>query len=414
MTVFSPSCRICGSSSLQLAWDLAQAPYGDLFCESKEAARELPSLGMTLMLCRDCELLQITQEVDTDEIYLDFLYHSSVTSGLAQYYQRLTKSLIFELGLQGSDLVIDVGSNDGTGLKPFLEAGIRVLGIEPSRLPAARSVDSKIPTIDSFLDDETVKRVRAMHGVAKLVCANYVAANVPDPVAFFKHMHDMLAPDGVVSVVTGYHPDQFAVNMFDYIYHDHLSYFSVTSAVRLAEASGLRLTGAQRSEHKGGSIHLLFRSAESEVAPDESISKLIERERWLGIGSLSTYSALAARVETALVEVHQLLGVDPYAAVAGIGASISTTHLMHQFGIDGRVTRLFDDNASKIGRFSPGFGIEVSPFKELGEGEWQLALLLAWQHSEVLLNRMQSVGFVGSVIVPLPNPYVVHLGQGPF
>ena len=410
MTVSSPKCRICGSSSLELAWDLAQAPYGDLFCESKEVARDLPSLGMTLMLCRDCELLQITQEVDVEEIYLEFLYQSSVTAGLADYYHRLAKSLILNLGLRSSDLVVDVGSNDGTGLRPYHEAGIRVLGIEPSRLPASVSMGAGIPTINSFLDGNSVNRTLAEYGAAKLVCANYVAANIPDPVAFFGNMRAMLAPDGVISVVTGYHPDQFAVNMFDYIYHDHLSYFSVASTVRLAEATGLRLTGAERVEHKGGSIHLLFRSTDSKVRPDESIAKLIQREKWLGAGLVGTYSALAVRIDVALQEVRQLLGVANVSAIAGVGASISTTHLLHQFRIGGNVTRLFDDNAHKIGRFSPGFGIEVSPLKDLGKGEWQLALLLAWQHSEALMNRMRSVGFTGSIIIPLPNPHIVHLG----
>jgi hypothetical protein len=100
----------------------------------------------------------------------------------------------------------------------------------------------------------------------------------------------------------------------------------------------------------------------------------------------------------------------PDSAVAGVGASISTTHLLHQFGIGSRVTRLFDDDANKIGRFSPGLGIEVSSLKDLGRGEWQAGLLLAWQHSDVLLSRMHNVGFAGSVIVPLPNPQVFHLG----
>jgi len=272
------------------------------------------------------------------------------------------------------------------------------------------SMDAGIPTINSFLDENSVNQALAEHGVAKLVCANYVSANVPNPVAFFRSMRAMLAPDGVISVVTGYHPDQFAVNMFDYINHDHLSYFSVTSVVRLAEASGLLLTGAERVEHKGGSIHLLFRAAESRVTPEESIAKLIQRERWLGISVLGTYATLAARIDVASQEVHQLIGAMPSSAVAGVGASISTTHLLHQFEIGSRFSRLFDDDANKIGRFSPGFGIEVSPLKDLGQGDWHAVLLLAWQHSDVLLSRMRGVGFSGSVIVPLPNPQVVHLG----
>ena len=404
------SCRICGSCALEIAWDLAQAPYGDLYCESRESAQKLPLLGLTLVLCQGCELLQIAQEVDVEAIYLDYLYQSSVTVGLGEYYRRLTNSLILELELRASDLVVDVGSNDGTGLRPYRDAGMRVLGIEPSRGPALVSTDAGIPTINSFLDPSSVNEVLEQHGVAKLVCANYVAANVPDPVAFFQSMRAILAPGGVISVVTGYHPDQFAVNMFDYINHDHVSYFSVTSAVKLAEASGLQLTGAERVEHKGGSIHLLFRAAESEATPDESIVKLLQREGWLGSGTLTTYADLSARIEAASREVHQLLDTLPDSVVAGVGASISTTHLLHQFGIGSRVTRLFDDDANKIGRFSPGFGIEVSPLKDLGRGQSRSAILLAWQHSKVLLDRMRSVGFKGNVIVPLPHAHVAYLG----
>ena len=404
------SCRICGSCALEIAWDLAQAPYGDLYCESRESAQKLPLLGLTLVLCQGCELLQIAQEVDVEAIYLDYLYQSSVTVGLGEYYRRLTNSLILELELRASDLVVDVGSNDGTGLRPYRDAGMHVLGIEPSRGPALVSTDAGIPAINSFLDPSSVNEVLEQHGVAKLVCANYVAANVPDPVAFFQSMRAILAPGGVISVVTGYHPDQFAVNMFDYINHDHVSYFSVTSAVKLAEASGLQLTGAERVEHKGGSIHLLFRAAESEATPDESIVKLLQREWWLGSGTLTTYTDLSARVEAASREVHQLLDTLPDSVVAGVGASISTTHLLHQFGIGSRVTRLFDDDANKIGRFSPGFGIEVSPLKDLGRGQSRSAILLAWQHSKVLLDRMRSVGFKGNVIVPLPHAHVAYLG----
>ena len=408
--VVDSRCRICRSSALELAWDLAPAPYGDLFCESREAAQKLPLFGLTLVLCQNCELLQIAQEVDVEEIYLEYLYQSAVTAGLGDYYNRLAKSLILDLELQPSDLVVDVGSNDGTGLEPYRGAGMRVLGLEPSRGPAQVSIDAGIPTINSFLDESSVNRALAEHGVAKLVCANYVSANVPNPVAFFRNMRALLAPDGVISIVTGYHPDQFAVNMFDYINHDHLSYFSVTSAVRLAEASGLLLTGAERVEHKGGSMHLLFRAAESRVRPDESIAKLIQRERWLGISEVPTYAALAARIDAASKQVHQLMGAMPTSSFAGVGASISTTHLLHQFGIGFNVARLFDDDANKIGRFSPGFGIEVSPLKDLGQREWRAALLLAWQHSDVLLSRMQSVGFTGSVVIPLPNPQVAYFG----
>jgi hypothetical protein len=399
----NPRCRICGSPDLELAWELAPSPYGDLFRETKEAAQNLPLIGLTLVICRECKLLQITQEVDVEKIYEDYLHQSSVTSGLTDYYRRLSRKLVSQIGLQENDLVIDVGSNDGTGLIPYRDRNFRILGIEPSRAPTAAALSVGIPTINSFLDESTVASALSKHGPAKLVYSNYLAANVPDPVAFFQNMRAMLTPDGAITVVTGYHPDQFALNMFDYINHDHLSYFSVGSAVRLAEACNLKLTGADRVEHKGGSIHLVFHLADAAVEPDESISKLMQRERWMNVNDVAAYGALASRIESAGVEARELLSSLGAVEVAGVGASISTTHLLHQFKLGTTVQKLYDDDQNKVGRFSPGYGIEVARLSDLPEWSPTAAVILAWQHTDVLITRLRECGFVGPVISPLPR-----------
>ncbi len=179
--------------------------------------------------------------------------------------------------------------------------------------------------------------------------------------------------------------------------------------VRLAEACDLKLTGADRVEHKGGSIHLIFHPADAAEQPDEFISKLIQRERWLRVSDGATYNELASRIGSAGREVRELLSTLGASEVAGIGASISTTHLLHQFGIGERVTRLFDDDQNKIGRFSPGFGIEVSPLEDIRTWVGGLTILLAWQHSEVLAKRTADAGFVGRTVVPLPVPFLLTL-----
>ena len=403
-------CRLCGAThSLELVWNLAPSPYGDLFGHSKEAAQALVPLGLSLLLCGDCGLLQLAQEVDATQIYSDYIYQTSVTVGLAEYYQRLASRLIHDLSLQSGDLVADVGSNDGTGLRPFLDAGMRVVGVEPSSEPAQHAIRSGVPTVNSFLDAQTVESIQGTHGKAALVCANAVAANVPDPVAFVRHMSDMLAPGGAISIVTGYHPDEFAVNMFDYINHDHLSYFTVTNAVRLADLCNLRLVSAERVEHKGGSLHLLFHHRDSDVRPDESIEKLVQRERWLQVASVGPYLRFASRIDRVRDQVQQLVALLPRSGLAGIGASISTTHLMSQFDIGDRVSSLFDDDPRKIGTFSPGFGIRVCEFNALAHAEPGSAILLSWQHTDALLRRAFAVGYRGSVIVPLPHPYVASV-----
>jgi hypothetical protein len=237
-----------------------------------------------------------------------------------------------------------------------------------------------------------------------------VAANVPDPVMFLRLMRSLLAPNGLISIVTGYHPDQFAVNMFEYINHDHLTYLSVTSSAKIAEMAGLRLISARRVEHKGGSIHLLFSPQDSDVPPDESVSQLQQREAWLGIDSFTFFKEIEDRVKLLGEATRNLIQQIGNLGFAGIGASISTTHLLHEFSIGHLVTRLFDDDPNKIGRYSPGFGIEVSPLDDLGHDEYDTAVLLAWQHKTKLLSRIRETAFQGHVLIPLPRPTIVEIG----
>jgi hypothetical protein len=402
-------CRLCQSTDLELAWNLAPSPYGDLFREVKSEAQALSSVELTLVLCSGCTLLQITQDVNVDEVYRDYLYQSSVTSGLSMYYSRLASRLTLDLNLSEEDLVIDVGSNDGTGLQAFRRQDLRVLGIEPSSAPAAAAMVAGIPTVNEFLNSDSVSECLRDYGQAQLVCANYVSANVRDPLDFFRNCKSLMKAGAALSVITGYHPDQFAVNMFDYVNHDHLSYFSVRNAVRLAAACGLTLTGVERVDHKGGSVHMVFRHSDFNSSQDESVGMAIQREQWLGVGNIGPYRALAERVNAAAVEFEQILDSRFGGKIAGVGASISTTHLLCQFGIGPRIGQLFDDDPNKIGRFSPGWGISVAPMGELNSNDWDCAVILAWQHSDVLIGRLRAVGYHGEVVIPLPNPSIIQL-----
>ena len=401
-------CRMCGNySELETVWNLASSPYGDLFMESREAAMLLPCHELSLVLCRTCSLLQLGQTVDASQIYSDYLYESSVTVGLSEFYQRLAARLARDLHLGGQDLVVDVGSNDGSGLRPFAELGLRIVGIEPAKQPARTAEARGIPTVNSFLNASAVADVTGTYGRAKLVCANAVLANVPQPIEFMRHLSSMLERDGTISVVTGYHPDQFSVNMFDYINHDHLTYFSVANAVSLAAECDLELVSAERVEHKGGSIHFLFRRKDSDPAANETVNKMLQRESWLAVQDPNSYREFALRIHSAGRLVREFMNLAPMRQIPAVGASISTTHLMSQFEIGDRISCLFDDDSRKVARYSPSFGIPVRLIEELPNSESDVAVILSWQHTDVLVHRVRAAGYRGRLLVPLPKPHVV-------
>ncbi len=393
------NCRLCQSSDLEILWELEPSPYGDLFCVNKEDAKDLPKIDLTLQMCVSCKFIQLGQEVDINKIYKNYLYNSSNTPNLPNFYNRLSFSLINLAQLKPSDLIIDVGSNDGTALLPYLKRGFNVLGVEPSKLPFEKAILSGIPTINDYLTDASVSDCIAKFGHAKLVMANYVSANVPNPVAFFRNLKSLLSENGMISIVTGYHPDQFSVNMFEYINHDHLSYFSINSAVKLANLTGLKLVSAEKIEHKGGSIHLLFTHVENDTLETESISQLLQREKWMQINQPKFYGSLKTRIYQASLDAQSNL---PTSGLIGIGASISTTHLLHQFQLGNRFDALLDDDMNKTSRFSPGFAVQVEPLKTVGSYKSKYVVILAWQHTINLSKKIREYGYGGSIQSILP------------
>jgi len=182
-----------------------------------------------------------------------------------------------------------------------------------------------------------------------------------------------------------------------------LSYFTVNSALYLAKESGLILVSAQRVEHKGGSIHLIFRTRESNAHPDESVRQLLQRENWLRVMDLDAYTSFAEEVKLKGNEIRHELEKLNSKNMAGIGASISTTHLMYQFGLNDFVSTLFDDDINKIGRYSPGLGLPVLGLNELSAVNLETVVILAWQHSGVLKQRISDLKFGGSTISIMPR-----------
>jgi hypothetical protein len=95
--------------------------------------------------------------------------------------------------------------------------------------------------------------------------------------------------------------------------------------------------------------------------------------------------------------------------LVGIGASISASYLAHYFRIENNFKYLFDDDPRKIGLIAPGTNTPVRDLKEVGNTENSLAIILSWQHTEILLTRLREERFTGNVLVPLPFPYIFNL-----
>ena len=377
-------CRICHGTNLELILKLAPTPIGDEFTLEP---KEQPLHPIDLYQCQDCGLAQLLYEIPPEEIYKDYLYLTGSSVGLADHFAQYARRVATVCNLGSGDLVVDIGSNDGTLLKHFKALGMRVLGVEPCAQIAAVAEAAGIPTIVQYFSGGY-----SVHK-AKLITANNVVANVNDLDSFMAGVVEVLDTDGTFVFESFYLGDVVRNMVFDFIYHEHLSAFSIKPVKLLMRRYGLRLYKTEHLATKGGSIRYYctrYYAGRNETEVEDDDPTLYEKE---------TYVEFARRIETEKQKTVAFLR-DAKArgdTIAGFGASISATTLTYHFGIGEYLDFLVDDNPAKIGRRSPGLQLPVLPTSESAKAKWTIAL--AWRFADDFRRAHPGV----NLIVPLPT-----------
>ena len=397
-------CRSCQSTDLALVWKLKNCPYGDNFKKTAEEAMEVKYETLSLGFCDKCKMLQLLEITDTYSTYDNYLYRSSVTHALNSYYQQVVNRLVSDYEIKVDGLIIDIGSNDGTFLTHFYNKGYQVIGIEPTLKNANDAELKGITTLNEYFEADTVNKILGQFGRPKLISINYTLANIPNLFSFMTNIKSLMDDNTILSVITGYHPDQYVVNMFEYINHDHLTYLTVESFGNLCGVLGLKIIDLSKSEHKGGSIQFVVSKNNSAFEIQSSVRQLLQREAWIGANTKIFTKRLKLEIDMIGVRLNHMLETMKNKSLYGIGASISTTYLCNQFGLNDRLTKLFDDDKNKIGLFAPGTSRCVESLSNIPTTADSVAIILAWQHSEKLIQRLNELKYLGQIVLPLPNP----------
>src|SRR3989338_6163967 len=178
-----------------------------------------------------------------------------LTKKLIRNFRELAGSLETKYNLSKNDLIIDIGSNDGTLLQSFKEKGMRVLGVEPTDAAKAANKNG-ISTIQEYFTKSTAKKILKKYGKAKIVTATNTFAHIPNPVELTKNIKSALAPDGVFVSESQYLMDIVEKFEFDTIYHEHLRFYSLKPLIKLFALAGMSLIDAERISSSGGSIRI--------------------------------------------------------------------------------------------------------------------------------------------------------------
>ena len=327
------SCRLCGSSDLDLILDLGTQPPANSLRTSCEQLLE--SISLVICRCQNCTTVQLTETVAPQHLFRDYVWVTG-TSQTARNYSQTFFEHVAQRGGRDPLFVVEVASNDGTFLQRFREHGHRVLGVDPAQNLARAAEAEGIPTLPEFFGLEIARRVTQAQGHADAVIARNVLPHVPDPNDVVAGIAHCLKDDGVGAIEFHWVDKILSELHYDSIYHEHLFYHSLHSIDQLLKRHRLTLFDVTESPISGGSLVAYFSKT-----PRQASSALTEKLAWevdRGLASLETWREFAARSLEHRLRLKEMIETEIIAGrrLVGYGASARSSTLLNFCGIDHR------------------------------------------------------------------------------
>jgi SAM-dependent methyltransferase len=403
------TCRLCRSRDLHFLFALAPTPPANEFLPAPPANGKQDHFPLDVYQCGACGHVQLIHCVDPERLFRNYVYVSGTSQVFVRHFEEYAAEVIGYVPLAPKDRVLDIGANDGTLLSFFQKAGMEVLGIDPARKIAEEATRRGIPTWPEFFDSKLAARIRAEFGSFQVVTANNMFAHADGLPDILDGIASLLDPKGVFVFEVSYLLDVIERNLFDTIYHEHLSYHSVKPLVSFMQRHGLELVRVQRVDSHGGSIRCYAAPKAGGRAVDPSVAQLIAQEEKAGLYKPATYTAYLERINRLGKELRDLIDLQRRdgSRVAGFGAPAKATTLMYQFGLGaGDLEYIIDDSPLKQGLFSPGRFVPVVASSVLDDPARKpdYLVILAWNFADPIIAKNKAYRDAGGkFIVPIPE-----------
>jgi SAM-dependent methyltransferase len=402
------ACRFCGAPIQRTFIDLGLSPL----CESYPSAADLNRGEMYyplhVFICEQCWLVQLEEYESAENIFSDYAYFASYSDSWLRHCEKYCNEMQRRFDLGSQSFVAEVASNDGYLLQYFVRMGIPVLGIEPAANVAKAAAEKGVPTLVRFFGEKIARELADDGRTADLIAGNNVLAQVPDLNDFVEGLSILLKPDGVLTLEFPHLLRLIELNEFDTIYHEHFSYFSLISTIKILAAHGLRVFDVEELKSHGGSLRIFAcRQSSAAHAETPNVHKVLRDEEIARLNTVEGYEGFAAQVKQTKLQLLDFLvqAARQGKKVAGYGAPGKSATLLHYCGIGkDLIEYTVDRSLYKQGRFLPGTRIPIHHPDRIRETKPDYVVILPWNLKSEIVDQLQYIReWGGRFIVPIPQ-----------
>jgi len=375
LNTYKFNCRCCNNDKLKRAVSLGFQPLANNLMKSKNDKADLYPLEMNY--CSKCHNCQLSVNIDPKKMFSNYLYLSSTSETFKEHFKKAAKQYVKDFKLSPKkSYVIDIGSNDGVGLKPFKDLNFKkLLGIEPAKNLAKLANKNNIKTFNGFLDKKNLKKIK---GNADIILASNVFAHSDDLKTMAECMLKLLKKNGTIIIEIQYLINTLKDLTFDNIYHEHYNYWSLTSLKYFFNQFSAKIYKAEKIDTHGGSLRV-YVSKNKNKKDTDSIKKILRDEEKFGIKKFETYEKFAEKIYKIKKNVLRNLNKIKKNTnkIIGYGSPAKATTALNFFGISKEIDCIIEDNKLKQGKFLPGVNIPIVNNKKKINQNSSL-LILAW------------------------------------
>ncbi len=403
-------CQICNSINLIEVMKLGDQPLANSLIKKLSDENLVQKFPVNIIRCKDCGLLQIDYIVDQNKVYHpDYPYLPGITPTVDNEQKELSDYLYKTLNLKKNDLVVDIGSNDGSLLKYFKDRGLKTIGVEPTNTAQIANKNG-IYTIQSFFNKKITEKIISKNGKAKLLTSTNVFAHMSTLGDVMDGITNLIDDDGYYSFENHYIMEILDKLQYDTFYHEHLRTYSLLSLVKLFEMYNLYLFDAQIVSRYGGSIRCIV--SKKEKKKTDRLVKLLKKEKNTLIDNCElTYKNFKNKVEKSKNDLMNLitkLKSDGKTIVAK-SCPARAVVLLSYCGLNNKYLDYVAEQPTslKLNYYIPGTNLKIIEDSILTKNEPDYILLLAWHLSEPIINKWKKRGIKSKFIVPLPEVKII-------
>lgn len=391
------SCAICGNIQLKTVMKYGEIPLAGNFPPKEELGND-KKYNLDLLFCPKCSLVQTNSIIESDTLFKDYRYISSV--GLSGHFTNVAKMLKKRFNPKK---VLEIGANDGSLLKPLNDLNIETMGFDPAINVVKVGLEKGCNIIPDYFNEKSVFKYK-IENHFDMVIANNCFAHIDDIHSIVKGVKKTLKQNGLFVIEVHYIRDLIEQNQYETVYHEHLYYYSVTALNNLFKQYNMTIVDVEEIPIHGGSIRVFIKNTEGYINEKMKSRYLMEKD--IGLTSFAYFNNFSKKAMEHIKKVKNILKEikKEGKTIIGYGASGRGNIFCNLCDITPDVVDyIVDESPERIGRYIAGTHIPIVSPKHIGDSKPDYVFIFAWNYSKMIIDKLRGNNYKYIVAFPQIN-----------